>query len=139
MGTYLIFIQVELVRDIFWLDIHLGVGIICACLPTYRVLLRKSSTAISERYKKYYTSRSNSSPISKPSVTSSHEQGIKENQSSSVATSNLWEERDYARFGGNEVNLVKTRGSTTGERNYSADEELAARNQLRMDQTVDGA
>lgn len=111
----LIFLPVELVRDIFWLDIHLGVGIICACLPTYRVLLRKSSTAILERYKKYYMPRSNPRSSSMPS----RERVIKENQSSSVATSHLRDGTGYVGLEGNEVNLVKLGAPSTRQEDHS--------------------
>lgn len=44
------------VLDLFWLNIHAGAAIICACLPTYRPLIVKSATALSGYSSKIFSS-----------------------------------------------------------------------------------
>ncbi|KAL6712982.1 hypothetical protein ACLMJK_009378 [Lecanora helva] len=36
-------------EDLLWFNIHAGTAIVCACLPTYKPLIRKVSTVISQR------------------------------------------------------------------------------------------
>lgn len=41
--------MIDLAVDMLWNTIHIGTGIICACLPTYRPLARASASFISSK------------------------------------------------------------------------------------------
>ena len=41
--------MIDLAVDMLWNNIHVGTGIICACLPTYRPLARASASFISSK------------------------------------------------------------------------------------------
>ncbi|PVH92935.1 hypothetical protein DM02DRAFT_677177 [Periconia macrospinosa] len=52
---------IEFVQDIIWINIHSGVAIICACLPTYRPLIVKANSILSNGMSKVFSSGAKSS------------------------------------------------------------------------------
>ena len=44
---------IDWASDMFWVDIHLGVALLCASLPTYRPLVRSSFSYISSSIRSY--------------------------------------------------------------------------------------
>ncbi|KAL1603711.1 hypothetical protein SLS60_005301 [Paraconiothyrium brasiliense] len=51
---------IDFVLDITWLDVHSGIAILCACLPTYRPLIVKSAAFLSSQGSKLFSSRGGS-------------------------------------------------------------------------------
>lgn len=45
--------KVDFVKGLLWSNIHLGTGIICACLPTYRPLLSKCASSLASMQRQY--------------------------------------------------------------------------------------
>ncbi|KAK7192318.1 hypothetical protein DPSP01_004910 [Paraphaeosphaeria sporulosa] len=51
---------IDFVLDMLWLDVHSGIAILCACLPTYRPLIVRSAAFLSSHGSKLFSSRGSS-------------------------------------------------------------------------------
>ena len=60
--------------DMLWLNIHMRVSILCACLPTMRPLVLKAASLTASLRQKYGSSKSKGSSKTSPSYQSSEPQ-----------------------------------------------------------------
>ncbi|KAF2014353.1 hypothetical protein BU24DRAFT_481797 [Aaosphaeria arxii CBS 175.79] len=69
---------IDFMHDILWLDIHAGIALVCACLPTYRPLIVKASSVVSGSVSKIFSSKDQSTDASsKPSDSSATQKHAK--------------------------------------------------------------
>ena len=78
----------DLCQDTIWMNIYLGVGVICACLPTYRPLMVKTAEIVSASWNKYVFSRLYGTTIASKDTGSSHEKPVYVERAFSKTSSN---------------------------------------------------
>lgn len=113
---------VDFIRDIIWLNVHLGCAIICACLPTYRPIFVMSSKAFSNSFQKYYSSGSGKDSGSGSGRTTSNSRtGKLDKEQSSLFSPRLRNDENYTQSGGEHMNLVEINAGPTRGMDSSGD------------------
>jgi len=103
---------IDLMLDIFWLDIHVGTSIICACLPTYRPIITKGISSISGSFQKYYGSSFKTG--SGASASNPNNSSSKHNDTSGIS-SNSRDYKNYSKFSRDAILLVRVEKDQRGE------------------------
>ena len=97
---------IDFVLDMMWLDVHSGIAILCACLPTYRPLIVKSAAFLSSHGSKIFSSRGSSSGKSSGKSGNSSSSGSKGRSDGTIGSGGGY--KKYEKFGSveDEVQLV---------------------------------
>ena len=97
---------IDFVLDMLWLDVHSGIAILCACLPTYRPLIVKSAAFLSSHGSKLFSSRGSSSAKSSGKSGNSSSTGGKGLSDGTIGSGGGY--KRYEKFGSvdDEVQLV---------------------------------
>ncbi|KAF2442430.1 hypothetical protein P171DRAFT_433925 [Karstenula rhodostoma CBS 690.94] len=97
---------IDFVLDILWLDVHAGIAILCACLPTYRPLIVKSAAFLSSQGSKLFSSRGSSAANSSGKSGNSGSTGSKALSDGTIGSGGGGYKK-YEKFGSvDEVQLV---------------------------------
>lgn len=98
---------IDFILDMLWLDIHSGIAILCACLPTYRPLIVRSAAFISSQGSKLFSSRGTSTGKSSGKSGSSDSSGSKTLHNGTIGSGGGYAFKKYEKFGSSdEVQLV---------------------------------